>query len=265
MPNWKPSRRLEIEYAEDLRRVYAKFVELSRSAPLAAAESLLRWARRSATRMVTALYFGGAATWREAARKGGKSRMIYGALQREMQGPVGERVRELVRRNAGLISSLPDKVARRAVASAALRQQQAGGRAGGLLARLQGLSGPRAELIARTEVSKASAALTQARSEWLGLSWYLWRTSQDERVRSSHRKMENVLVNYNDPPSPEALAGIKSKLGHYHAGQAPNDRCYQEAVVRPESLRWPHRVYANGRIQYMTLANFRLLERRAVA
>jgi uncharacterized protein with gpF-like domain len=182
-----------------------------------------------------------------------------------MQGPVGKRVRQLIRQNAELISSFPNQVARRMATSTALAHQQAGGRAKELLAQFSGLARSRAALIARTEVSKASAALTQARSEWLGLDWYVWRTSKDERVRASHRSLENVLINYNDPPSPEALAGIKSKLGHYHAGDAPNDRCYQEPVVRPESLRWPHRVYQQGQVRYMTLAQFRLLNQKGAA
>jgi len=235
-----------------------------KTAPLTAAEFLLHYAKQAATRMVSALYFGTARTWREAAMQSGRSRQLYSALRREMQGPVGRRVRQLISQNALLISSFPEKVAQR-VTKAATKHQQAGGRPEELAKYIQGVTRTRATLIARTEVSKASAALTQARSEWLGLDWYLWRTSQDERVRKSHRKLENVLVNYNDPPSPEALAGEKSKLGHYHAGDAPNDRCYQEPVVRPESLRWPHRVYMQGTIRYMTLAQFRLLNMRGHA
>jgi hypothetical protein len=34
--------------------------------------------------------------------------------------------------------------------------------------------------------------------------------------------MDHVLVLWSDPPAPEMLAHVKSRLGHYHAGQSPN-------------------------------------------
>ena len=112
------------------------------------------------------------------------------------------------------------------------------------------------QLIARTEVSKASTALTRARAEELNLPAYIWRTSKDARVRPSHRQMDGVICFWDDPPAPEALAGIKSTLGNYNCGDAPNDRCYPEPMLRFDQVTWVHKVCRGGRIQMMTRAAF---------
>ena len=50
-----------------------------------------------------------------------------------------------------------------------------------------------ARLIARTEVSKTTTALTKARCNNLDIHWYVWRTAEDgNRVRKSHRIMNGV-------------------------------------------------------------------------
>ena len=113
-----------------------------------------------------------------------------------------------------------------------------------------------ARLIARTEVCKTQAALTQARAEQLDIRWYVWRTEEDERVRDSHRNMNDVLVAWSNPPSPEALIGEKS-VGSYHAGCIWNCRCYAEPLVELEDIDWPHNVYYNSVIQRMTLEKFK--------
>jgi SPP1 gp7 family putative phage head morphogenesis protein len=262
--DWKPVRRVEQEYYSAIWNAIQKFFqEASESGVpaqlLNAAEFLEMYARQAAARMVTGLLVRNARTWREAARESGKTQQMYAALQREMQGPVGDRVRELIRENAQLITTLPKSVAL-LVAQKAAAQQQAGGRpkelASALASRLARHSAMR---LARTEYAKASSALTEARSEEIGIPAYIWETNQDERVRESHRKMQGVIVFWNDPPAPEQLVGIKSKLGHYNVGNCPNDRCYAAPIIKPERLQWPHRCYTNGRIQYITLSAYRRL------
>lgn len=263
--DWKPGQRVESEYAADIWEIFRKFIEESKRHGIAAnllsaSEFLQSYAKQAALRMITGLYWKNARTWREAARLSGKTELIYRALQKEMSGPVGQRVRELVREQASLISAFPEGVAE-LVATHAMAQQQAGGRSAEL-ARSDGLllqvAHSRALLIARTQVSKSSTALTRARSEFLGLNWYLWRGSLDQRERLSHRRMEGVLIRFDDPPSPEMLIGIRSQ-GHYNAGDIYNCRCYPETLVRIEQVTWPHQVYYAGKIQRMTLAQFRRL------
>jgi SPP1 gp7 family putative phage head morphogenesis protein len=262
---WKAKRKWEKEYENVLYSAFRKAVELPVRV-ISSTEFILDYAKRAAIRLITGLKVENAKTWREAARESGKSDLLYKALRSELRGPVGSRVNELIRQNAELISTFPTSIARR-VSAAAAAQGYAGGRAEALAAEgpLANIVRSRARLIARTEISKASSALTQARSEELGLDWYEWMTSEDERVRKSHRKIQGVLVRFDDPPSPENLIGEHSTLGHYGAGNAPNCRCYPAPVVRFERLTWPHRVYFAGRIQYMTLSNFRLINQRRIA
>jgi uncharacterized protein with gpF-like domain len=70
-----------------------------------------------------------------------------------------------------------------------------------------------------------------ARSEDLNLTYFEWDTSQDQRVRPSHRLMSGMLVAWNDLPAPEKLAGIKSTLGKYAPGMCPNCRLHSLGVA----------------------------------
>jgi SPP1 gp7 family putative phage head morphogenesis protein len=109
--------------------------------------------------------------------------------------------------------------------------------------------------IARTEVAKADTAITRVRAESIGLNWYEWQTSQDARVRVSHRKMNQVLIDWNDPPSPEQLVKEPSE-GHYHAGNIYNCRCVALPVLSLNSLNWPRRVYHSGSLRLVSKNQF---------
>jgi Phage Mu protein F like protein len=268
--DFRPPLRAEQEYARVLWEGLRRVVEESnrRGIPvmlLNSAEFLTRYAAQAATRMITGLLFGNARTWREAAAEAGQGRRIYQALHRDMAGPLGYRVRQLIREQADLISSFPNSIARRAVAAEAAAQYTEGGRAEPLARTLTTLARPRARLIARTQISKASTALTRARSEELSIPAYVWETSQDARVRDSHKLLQGVIVFWQDAPSPEALAHIHSSLGHYHAGDAPNDRCYPAPLMTLDQVRWPHKVYWGNKIQMMTRVTFQQLYARRVA
>lgn len=56
----------------------------------------------------------------------------------------------------------------------------------------------RAKLIARNESSGFIGAFEQKRGKDLGLRFYRWRTSKDERVRPSHRVMEGKYCTWDD-------------------------------------------------------------------
>ena len=160
--------------------------------------------------------------------------------------------------NISLIQSLPLDAAKRTY-KILTEGYVSGARFENLVDKIQRIgqiSSNRATLIARTETSKISTALTQARSKVLGLDWYVWRTSQDVRVRDSHYLMSRVIVNWNEPPAPEHLKGINSKLGHYHAGNAPNCRCYAQPVIDINDVKWPCKVYFNGKLVTMTKTQF---------
>lgn len=107
--------------------------------------------------------------------------------------------------------------------------------------------------------SKKSFDITKARAEESGLKAYVWRTSEDQRVRKSHANMEGVIVFWADPPNPEELIGEKSLLGKYHGGECEGCRCYPESIVLLDLVNWPSRVYYKGKIQTMTKEEFKII------
>ncbi|MBR8461486.1 minor capsid protein [Campylobacter sp. faydin G-105] len=60
------------------------------------------------------------------------------------------------------------------------------------------VSKSRARLIARDQTNKLNAELSQERSISLGLKYYEWQTSKDERVRKAHANMDGKLCRYDD-------------------------------------------------------------------
>ena len=174
------------------------------------------------------------------------------------------RFQEIVRDNAKFITSIPDTMAE-AVTKKAAEAYGEGKRPKEVMQEVlnicPGISNAKAKLIARTETSKASTALTRSRAERLNLNWYVWRNSEDERVRSSHSHMGGVLINWDDPPSPEALDPRKQQkpYGKYHAGDTFNCRCYPEPLLNINDITWPARVYSGGKIKTMTKAKFKAL------
>ena len=199
-------------------------------------------------------------SWRTAAMKSMRAREIYEALQEEIKRTgLRPELQVIATRNAKLIRSVPRQIAQHLTAKATTLRQE-GRRDSEIVAELKKLAPQltksRMKLIARTEVSKAETALTQLRAEKIGLDWYEWQTSRDARVRDSHRHMDKVLVSWKDPPSPEALIHLKSSLGRYHAGEAPNDRCLALPIVSLDEIRFPAKVYHDNAITRMTRHQF---------
>jgi SPP1 gp7 family putative phage head morphogenesis protein len=60
------------------------------------------------------------------------------------------------------------------------------------------LTRSRARLLARDQVGKLNGRLTKRRQQEIGVNWYIWRTAQDERVRDSHRVLNNKICKWDD-------------------------------------------------------------------
>ena len=213
-------------------------------------------------RMVTPLAARNYETWRKAARVSTRSHFLYTVLMEELKQVIKKDIDSQVISNAALIKTLPSDTAQKVVrdieeyALSGLRAEEIEKL---IQDKTRQHSRASARLIARTEVSKTTSALTKARSEELGLRWYVWRTMEDgDRVRKSHRIMNDVLVSWNNPPSPELLVKEKD-VGRYHAGNIWNCRCYSEPLIDIDDVKWPHKVYINGSIQKMSKARFSLL------
>lgn len=137
-----------------------------------------------------------------------------------MQGRLAEQV--------ALIKSLPIEAAQR-VHALTIEGLENGTRAAEIakeIRRSGEVSESRANLIARTEVSRTASALTQARAQHIGSEGYIWRTSGDSDVRHSHAQMNGRFVRWDSPPTLDGMTG--------HAGEYPNCRCYPEPVI-PEN------------------------------
>lgn len=281
-PLWMPKRRIEVAFHRALLDMAKGIVSrvgesgdpkiiVATLEHIAKTPEFIRISEAIALKMVTGLFDDTGRTWREAARNNGRGREIYRALQKELQGARGERIRALVKENADLISTLPKNIADDVTAYVA-RETMKGRRASDIAEEIRRRfpkdTKARAQLIARTQVSMTQTNLVQARAEDLGLDWYVWRAcggnQGDGRTRSSHRHMSGVLIRWSDPPAPEDLFPLRrvdgspynNTLGHYHAGCCPNCRCYPEPVVDLDLLKFPMRVYRNGHIERMSRKQF---------
>lgn len=101
--------------------------------------------------------------------------------------------------------------------------------------------GKRARSIIRTESAKITSTLTQLRMQKLGLNAYIWSTSEDSRVRSSHSILDGVLFFWNDPPT----------INNYqdHCGRFINCRCVPIPVTSVDNIQFPIKVAQHVNIQ----------------
>jgi SPP1 gp7 family putative phage head morphogenesis protein len=88
----------------------------------------------------------------------------------------------------------------------------------GLSEDLDGFLQRRALLIARTEAARAASVLVQTRAEYIGSETYRWKTAGDWKVRPSHKRLNNKVFRWDDPPMSDPPL-------HSHPGQIFNCRC----------------------------------------
>lgn len=82
-----------------------------------------------------------------------------------------------------------------------------------------GVTERRAQLIARDQTSKLNGQLTELRQKSIGVTRYIWSTSQDERVRPDHAERDGKEFAWSDPPDDG------------HPGQPINCRCVALPVL----------------------------------
>lgn len=226
-------------------------------------KSIISASTNIAINMVSRVNVVNVKSWREAALKSQSSRYIYELLRQEISGPIGIRVKQLVLENIKILGQIPADVSD-ILAEEIARAQQQGTRPEAiedlLKHRFTDIMSWKIAQIARTQSSSASTALTRARSEELGLPCFIWDTSEDRRVRPSHRIMDGVVVFWNDLPSPESLIGQKSSFGKYAPGDCTNCRCYPRPILTLEDIFSKKtnliKVYTDGKIIKMTRVNF---------
>ncbi len=207
------ARKAEILYSQRLRGIARQVGQLVRGlnpdgsySSAMQVQSLLNkyadliqpWATKVAGAMVEDVVRRDRNMWHEHSQR------ISRALKQEiLNAPTGETLRELMNTQVTLITSIPREAAQR-VHEIAIGNVYTGDRPDKLVQEILKsgeVAESRARTIARTETSRAASNLLQARAEHVGSEGYIWRTSHDLDVRSSHRKMEGRYVRWGQPPT----------------------------------------------------------------
>lgn len=228
----KRAQRAEDTYARKLRGVATEIGRLARA--LHADPPLLQrqlrrysefigpWAEAAAASMVLDVAARDEKAWFERAKQ--MSRDIRAEIR---SAPTGVLVRKIMAEQVAYIKSMPLDAARR-VHLLAIRTLETGGRPEELrdeILKSRHVSIGKANLIARTEVGRASTAMVQARSTHVGSEGYIWRTAKDRDVRPEHKKLEGKFCRWDSPPVTSADGS------RHHPGEDPNCRCFPEVVL----------------------------------
>jgi len=137
-----------------------------------------------------------------------------------------------VNKNVTLIRSIPDEyfksietVVMNATANG-LRWEAIAREIGGIkdISSVNGKLQNRIKLIARNETSNLNASINKKRQENLGITQFRWETSEDERVRASHAKLDGKVFDWDDLP---VVDGVKTS-----PGRPINCRCVAIPVIK---------------------------------
>ena len=196
MDNWARSFNSYFKDLSQLLRLISDKATPKDLEKLAKMPGFIEWSNQVAGRMAVNAYRQNARSWRDAAAKSGRGRLIYQNLQKQLEGTnVGAAVQSIVQGNAELISSLPLSLAERLTVYVNKRRLE-GARAkqikSEVAAWLPRLAESRIALICRTQVSASETALTKARSEDLVyqvISGPQAKTREYERVTETWRAL----------------------------------------------------------------------------
>jgi SPP1 gp7 family putative phage head morphogenesis protein len=171
-------------------------------------------------------HYGHAVDSHQRAQLGRQLHAALGVdISHSLGGDTSRAMAAFAAQNAALITSIPRHLADD-VERLTLHAVQTGRRASDLAADLEdrlGLADTRAMLIARDQIGKLHADIDQARQQAMGVTRFIWRTMNDERVRPEHADLEGETFSYDDPPDLEDGPALP--------GDPPLCRCYAEPVL----------------------------------
>lgn len=104
-----------------------------------------------------------------------------------------------------------------------------------------GVSKSKAQFLARDQMAKLNADITQAQQEDAGVDEYIWSSSQDSRVRDRHRQLNGKKFKWSDPPVVDMKTGRRA-----HPGQDYQCRCVAIPVFDIDKLDLPMSGTANN-------------------
>lgn len=228
-----PSRAAELEFSRALRKVgrasghlveaHVDGVKIHDPAGLEKAlknysKLLEPWAKRQSAKMLAKVSKSNRSAYTKKSKEMGKLLKLHVAATE-----VGEAAEDLMKEQVALIQSIPIRAGERAqkLSIEAVYNGTRSDEIAAELMRSSKVSESQARLIARTEVARANASITQARAQFVGAKAYIWRTVMDGAERHSHAQMNGEYVLYSQEPVLED--GTKG-----HAGTFPNCRCYQD-------------------------------------
>jgi len=159
--------------------------------------------------------------WRE------HSKNMSVALRKELDNaPIGDKLKEIMQQNVLLIKSIPLQAAERVhgLIQENMMQSRRADEVAQMIMDTENVTKNRATLIARTEISRSSVVLTQARASYIGANSYIWHTSGDLIVRKSHREVNGKVFDWDSPPT-------LSDGTTTHPGCIYNCRCWPEPII----------------------------------
>lgn len=235
--DFKRIKSVELKYARQLRKIASEVgriiegfdwthnVEKLKETLGKYAELIRPWAVTRAAVMVGEVDHQSLRQWRAATKEIG-----LGLKEELLTAPTGVAVRSIMAENVRLITSLPTEAGERVhkLVLEGLSQSRRAEAVAKQIAASGEVTKSRANLIARTETSRAQGALTQVRAEAIGSDSYIWRTAEDEDVRPSHRKLDGKVFKWSDPP--ECDPGIRANPGGSY-----NCRCIAIPII-PETI-----------------------------
>jgi SPP1 gp7 family putative phage head morphogenesis protein len=200
---------------EGLRKALGRYADL-----------LKPWALAVTNRMHADVARRDWVSWQELGREMGRT------LRKEIRNaPTGAALREAMAAQVKLITSLPTEAAERvhkltmeALVSTAGRGKEIQEE----ILRSSDVTVARAKMIARTETSRTASLLLESRAKYVGSTHYRWHTVGDSDVRPLHRKLNNRVFAWDDPP----IAGSSGERAN--PGCIYNCRCWAEPILPDE-------------------------------
>lgn len=126
-----------------------------------------------------------------------------------------ENTRQWVLQNVDLITTIPKETLKR-MYNVISGGQYAGKTAAEIGRQIQAsynVSKSHARFIARDQMAKLNAQITQRQQTDAGITEYVWRTVGDGRVRESHRHLNGKRFKYSDPPIVDPKTGRRANPG----------------------------------------------------